>query len=1080
MANYKKVFLGLAFFGVVGLLALVSVPTVSADAPTLAQLQAQLAQLQAQLASLQQQLAAAQQGTTTSSPLSTPVSGSATASSQSSASTTTTGTNSSWCYTFGPNAIGSTSSGPAVSALIQALTSQGIFSTMGINPPQVTVWASAAGPLASAVELFQQRYHIMPLAPQAGPKTLAQLNTLFGCPLPTISPAVAAISVGATEQFTALNASSSVTWTVANSTGTTVATIDQNGLLTGVSPGTVTVYFTDNSLAVYPGTTAVQPGKTEVAQLTVVPAGTTPTASNITIGLTARPSVALGGAPDTIMTWSSTNTLSCSFTSVPYTYPSSYAYINGSASSASGSVAVAPSVATVYTLTCNNALGSNSSSVTVNPASTTGTSTNPYVASLSISPTPVVLAPGATEQFTAVAKDQNGNVVVPTPSVNWSSSNYASGSASINQNGLLVAPSATGTINITASLTNSNGSVIVGTAVVTVSANNQSTTTTISATQSTSAGFLPGCSSLSGYSITTGSLCSGASSAANSLNTNPYGITSIVLSPFSLSLAAGSNQALKATDQNGNTLSSQVFNALIWKSNNSSVATVGNGTVFALSGGTATITASYAYYTANAISAVSNPVTVSVTATQTTTPVAPAAPTQNITIIPYTTTLTVGATQQLTATVTTASGSLVFPQPAITWTSADPFIASISPSGLVTAIAPGTASFSASSPSANMGYTGIFTVTSSGAAAPSITLSPNAMTFTSITAGTSQITATNASGSAVSVNYVSSNPSVASVNNSGVVTPISVGTTIITATSGSSTSTSVNVTVLSNSSSQPVTNGNVNISAPNGIINITAGTSQQLVLVSSNGVAVANQASAFASAGFISSDSTIASLSSTGLLTALKAGTVNLYNPSGQGVTVVVSAASNSSTTVSSTSSGTTSSAISSISLTSQSVLLGGTYQFTATDQLGRSITLPLVWTSSKPSIATVDSNGNVTGIAPGSTTITASNGSIQSNAVTLTVAQYSSALNIGPVGGSSGNVGGYQALTLFSGYSSASSMVYLNPSAFNWTSSNPAVASVSIIGNKAYAIGASSGSTTITATDPTTGNSASLTVSVY
>jgi uncharacterized protein (TIGR03437 family) len=74
---------------------------------------------------------------------------------------------------------------------------------------------------------------------------------------------------------------------------------------------------------------------------------------------------------------------------------------------------------------------------------------------------------------------------------------------------------------------------------------------------------------------------------------------------------------------------------------------------------------------------------------------------------------------------------------------------------------------------------------------------------------------------------------------------------------------------------------------------------------------------------------------------------------------------------------------------TSATIPVGGSQQFTARafDQNNNEITgVTFTWASSDPNVATVDQNGLATGIAPGTTFITASSGNVTSNQATLTV----------------------------------------------------------------------------------------------
>jgi hypothetical protein len=71
------------------------------------------------------------------------------------------------------------------------------------------------------------------------------------------------------------------------------------------------------------------------------------------------------------------------------------------------------------------------------------------------------------------------------------------------------------------------------------------------------------------------------------------------------------------------------------------------------------------------------------------------------------------------------------------------------------------------------------------------------------------------------------------------------------------------------------------------------------------------------------------------------------------------------------------------VSPTTVCCVVGNTTMFTATplDQFGNPITVIVTWTSSNTTVGTIDDTGNFTALAEGTTTITASNGSIEGNA---------------------------------------------------------------------------------------------------
>lgn len=82
------------------------------------------------------------------------------------------------------------------------------------------------------------------------------------------------------------------------------------------------------------------------------------------------------------------------------------------------------------------------------------------LATITVTPNPISLAPGATQQFSAVGKDAGGNVLAINPT--WS---VTSGGGTIDANGLLTASGAPGSYTVTAT----NGSVL-GTSDMTISA----------------------------------------------------------------------------------------------------------------------------------------------------------------------------------------------------------------------------------------------------------------------------------------------------------------------------------------------------------------------------------------------------------------------------------------------------------------------------------------------------------------------------------------------------------------------------------------------------------------------------------
>ncbi|MBQ6977145.1 MAG: Ig-like domain-containing protein [Paludibacteraceae bacterium] len=163
----------------------------------------------------------------------------------------------------------------------------------------------------------------------------------------------------------------------------------------------------------------------------------------------------------------------------------------------------------------------------------------------------------------------------------------------------------------------------------------------------------------------------------------------------------------------------------------------------------------------------------------------PVTPTVNsVTVSPASVTLDPNGTQQLTATVDATPASA---DKSVTWTSSDPSVATVSESGLVTAVAQGTATITATSNLDNT-KSGTCNITVNAPAAPiPVTAIALNKSTTTIAIGDSETLTINYTpadaNTGKAVNWTSSNTSVATVDNSGKVIGVTVGTATITATS---------------------------------------------------------------------------------------------------------------------------------------------------------------------------------------------------------------------------------------------------------------------------------------------------------
>src|SRR5688572_10584747 len=152
--------------------------------------------------------------------------------------------------------------------------------------------------------------------------------------------------------------------------------------------------------------------------------------------------------------------------------------------------------------------------------------------------------------------------------------------------------------------------------------------------------------------------------------------------PYSSSLEAGRALQLvvKLYDSNGTELFGRTP---AWSTNRAHVATVnGEGLVTGVGSGLATITAS--------IDGQNGYAAINVSGTTTTVPVA------SVAVTPPSASIAVGQTRQLTATTFDANNNTLTGRP-VAWSTSDAAVATVSGSGLVTAITAGTATVTATS-----------------------------------------------------------------------------------------------------------------------------------------------------------------------------------------------------------------------------------------------------------------------------------------------------------------------------------------------------------------------------------------------
>jgi uncharacterized protein YjdB len=626
-----------------------------------------------------------------------------------------------------------------------------------------------------------------------------------------------------------------VTWATS---ATGIARVSATGLVTAVALGTATITATSEGKS---GTSTVTVIPVPVATVTVSP----PT-NGIFIGANVQLSTTVKDQNGTtvtnrVVTWESSNDAIATV--------SSTGRVTGVA-------------AGTVTITATSEGKSGTATVTVTPVP---------VGTVTVTPPSASVVKGLTTPLTVVVKDQNGTVVTDRV-VAWTSSNEA-----------VATVSSTGVVT----------GVAVGTAAITATSEGKSDGSNITVT--------------------------------------PVPVGTVTVAPPSVSIATTQQATLTATvkDINGTVVTDRTVQ---WTSSNPGVATVTQGgVVTGVVPGNTTITA-----TSEGKSGTS---AVSVTLL----------PVSTVTVTPSPASATVGGTTQLTATTKDALGGTLTGR-AITWSSGSPSIATVSQTGLVTGVAAGSAVITASSE----GKSGTSTVTVSAPPVATVTLAPP--TATIVPGGTTTFTPTlkDANGNTLTgraVTWLSSATGVATVNASGVVTGVAEGTATITATSDGKNGTAT-VTVQAG----PV--ATVTLSPPTATVLV--GDTQQLTptLKDAGGNVLSGRTVTWGS-----SNTNVATVSASGLVTGVGAGTATITatseNKSGTATITVNLAPVNTVTVLPNPS----------------STFVAFTTSLTATlkDANGNTLTgRTVTWQSSNTSVASVNSSGVVTGLAPGTSTITA------------------------------------------------------------------------------------------------------------
>lgn len=303
-------------------------------------------------------------------------------------------------------------------------------------------------------------------------------------------------------------------------------------------------------------------------------------------------------------------------------------------------------------------------------------------------------------------------------------------------------------------------------------------------------------------------------------------------------------------------------------------------------------------------------------------------------------------TVQLTAIASATNCATV---PATTWTSSQPGIATVSASGLLTGVAVGTTTVTASA----MGITGTGTVTVTQPPPATSTVTPATASFVSLGA-TSQLAAEAKDARGVVVpgltfTWASSNAAVATVSATGLVTAVANGTASITATTGTIVATA-NMTVGQVAAA-------ISITPATASFNALGATSALTAVVTDGGGSAMSVAPTWSS-----SAAGVATVTSTGLVTAVANGTTTITATFGS---------------LSATAAMTVAQVATSIDVTPPNITiasLGATTTLTAVvrDSRGNAMTATPVWTTSNAGTVTVSAAGVATAVTNGFSNVTA------------------------------------------------------------------------------------------------------------
>ena len=500
-----------------------------------------------------------------------------------------------------------------------------------------------------------------------------------------VTPVNASLPLGTLQQFTATgtfsdgstqNITGTVTW---SSSKSSVASITVSGLVTADNLGSVTITAASGSIS---GSTPVSVNAADLASLAIVPA-------TLTIAETTSEQLsAIGTFTDgstrnvtTQATWTSSNPAVA-------TVSSTWGMVKG---------------LTPGTTTINAAIGSANASAML-------TVTNATIAAISVTPVGHTIAPGSNLQFTATGSFSDSSTQIITSEVTWASDNVAVATAA---SGGVITAVAAGTANVSATFNGVSGSAPLNVSSVTLTSIAVSPATALLAPGST-LGYAatgtfsdgstqvittavtwtssaPVVATITSFGQVTGQAPGTATITAQSgtvtgtavLVVASAPLTAVQITPATATVAELTGTQFSATGTFADGSTQDLTNSALWTSSPATVATVSDaigsrGLVTGVTPGTAIITALFAGQVGTASLTVTN-------ATLT-----------SLTIAPDPASISLGSSQQFTATGNFSDGTTENLTTQVTWTSSSVNVATISDSGLAATAATGTTTITAS------------------------------------------------------------------------------------------------------------------------------------------------------------------------------------------------------------------------------------------------------------------------------------------------------------------------------------------------------------------------------------------------